>query len=360
MPRSIKRVAVLGAGAGGLAAAATFARAGLRVSLYNRNEVRLRPVVEAGGVTIDGEGGDDEFVPIDVVTSDPAQAMDGADLALCCVAANGQEAVADAVAPHVRGQTVFVLAPGSAGSLVVAQVFERHGLDVLGDVLLGEMLTLPLSSRMTGQARVRTRLPSRNRLAAFPAARSDELYEAVDGVIEWVPSPNVLDTGLNNVNFLIHPGPMLLNYAAVERADGRLSLMNEGMTPGVLRCLDAIDAEKMQVCAALGLEPVDIDSIYVELGNSPTVYRSPGEPFNLTDRIWPRYIHEDTPFGTVMISSVGQLAGVPTPVCDGVNTLLSVLEGEDFWASGRTVDALGLAGMSIAEVDAYLRLGQRP
>lgn len=356
----IQSVAVLGAGAGGMAAASRFADRGLDVVLFNRSPARLDPIVDAGGVVVEGENGEpDRLAPLSAITADPAEAVAGADMILCCVAANGQEAVTRAVAPHMEDQAVFVLAPGSAGSLIAARVFDEVGISVHDDVLLGETISLPQSARLTGDARVRIRLPTRNRMAAFPASRSPELYRAVDGLLDFIPVPNVLDTGLNNVNFLIHPGPMLLNYAAVERADGRLSLMNEGMTPGVLRCLDAVDAEKMEVCAALGLERRDIDSLYVELGSGPHVYRSPGEPFGLTDRIWDRYIHEDTPFGTVMISSLGAQIGVHTPVTDGINHLLSILEETDFHQMGRTVEALGLNGLTAGQINRYLETGSQ-
>jgi opine dehydrogenase len=167
-----------------------------------------------------------------------------------------------------------------------------------------------------------------------------------------------MDPGLNNPNFLIHPAPMLLNYAAVERADGYLSIMNEGMTPGVLRCLDAVDAEKMALCRALGLESIDIDSLYRETGSGPQVYRVKGEPFGLRDRIWPRYIDEDVPYGTVLMSSLGQQIGVPTPICDGINHVLSVVEEVDFWATGRTVEKMGLAGLSLDQILRYLETGE--
>lgn len=250
-----------------------------------------------------------------------------------------------------------MLASGSAGSLEVAQVFAGFGIDVVEDVLLGETLTLPHSARMTDPARIRIRLPATVRLAAFPARNSERLYAALDGVIRFRPSPNVLDTGINNVNFLIHPAPMLLNYAAVERAEGLLSIMNEGMTAGVLRCMDALDAEKMALAAALGLEPISIDDLYRENGSGPEVYRTAGEPFRLRDRIWPRYIDEDTPYGTVMLSSLGRQLGVPMPVCDAVNTLLSVVEQTDFWAAGRTAEVLGLGGLSAAEIRQVLDAG---
>lgn len=355
-----RRVTVLGAGAGGMAAAARFAEQGLDVRLFNLTPSRLEPMQAAGGVVIEGENGElDRLVPMSV-TADPEEAVKSADFVLCCVAANGQDPMVRAVTPFLEDGAVFVLAPGSAGSLVAAQILADGGRDVRTDVLLGETMSLPQSARVTGDARVRIRLPTKNRAAAFPANRNPEFYEALDGLMSYIPVPHVLDPGLNNVNFLIHPGPMLLNYAAVERADGALSLMNEGMTPGVLRCLDAIDEEKMAVCEALGLERMDIDSLYTQLGSGPHIYRSPGEPFNLADRIWDRYIHEDTPFGTVMIASVGAQLGVPTPVSDSVNHLLSVLEGVDFRSTGRTADALGLAGLDASGIRHYLETGDRP
>lgn len=354
------RIAVLGAGPGGMASAATLARQGREVVLFNRTPARIADVVAAGGVVLEGEHGNaDVLVPLRA-TTDAREAVTDADLLLCCVPADGQEALFDEVIPHLHGRTIFLLAPGSAGSLILAQKLSAAGHDIFDDMLLGELLTLPQSARMTGPGRVRVRLPSENRVAAFPGARAAELYQAIDPILSWRPSPHVLDVGLNNVNFIIHPGPMVLNYAAIERADGLLSLMNEGMTPGVLRLMDAIDAEKMDLLEALGLPRSDIDSLYVELGNSPAVYRSPGEPFNLRDRIWPRYIDEDTPCGTVMFSSLGRLLGVPTPMSDATNALLSLLEGRDFVAEGRTAEVLGLAGMSRQDVLHYLNTGSVP
>ena len=351
-----ERIAILGAGPGGIAAAAVFARAGHDVALFNRSAERLAPLVEAGGVGIEGDLGE-EFIRIPTITTDIAEAVTERELVFCFAPAYGQRPLAEQAAPHLDTGTAFVLASGSAGSLEVAQIFAEHGLDVVDDILLGETLTLPQSARMTDRGRIRIRLPSTVRLAAFPARNNDRLYERLDGVIRFRPSPNVLDTGINNVNFIIHPAPMLLNYAAVERADGFLSIMNEGMTDGVLRCMDALDAEKMALAGALGLEPISIDDLYRETGSGPEVYRRSGEPFGLRDRIWPRYVEEDTPYGTVMLSSLGRQLGVPMPVSDAINTLLSVVETTDFVTAGRTAETLGLAGMSAPEITNFLAEG---
>ncbi len=351
-----KRVAILGAGPGGVGTAAVLARRGIDVALFNRSPQRISAFVEAGGVTTEGDLGEG-FVPLPCITTDIAEALEGRDIVMCFTPAYGQRPLAELCAPFMKPGMSFVLASGSAGSIEVAQIFKEHGIDVINDVLVGETLTLPQSARMVGPAEVRIKLPWQPRTAAFPARNNERLYEALDGVIRFLPSPNVLDTGLNNVNFIIHPGPMLLNYAAVERADGYLSLMNEGMTEGVLRCMDALDAEKMALCRALGLEPIDIDAVYVELGSSPAIYREKGEPFGIRDRIWDRYIEEDTAYGTVLFSSLGKLLGVPTPVSDGINAILGVVEQTDFYAIGRTVEALGLANRSVEEIQHYLQEG---
>lgn len=355
---AISRIAVLGGGPGGIGAAAELSGRGYDVSLFaSRDPAKIAHLVEAGGVTIEGDLGSG-FVRLGKITSNMEETLSDRQLVMCLVPANAQRQMAELAAPHLAPESIFILAPGSAGSLEVFRIFERHGRDVVEDILLGELLTLPQSARMIGPTEVRLKLPWAPRLAAFPSKNNGRLQEALNGVLRFKPSPNVLDTGLNNVNFLIHPGPMLLNYAAVERANGELSLMNEGMTVGVLRCIDALDGEKMDLCAALRLTPASIDELYIELGSSPAVYREKGEPFGMRDRIWDRYIYEDTPFGTVMFSSLGKLLGVPTPVSDAINTLLGMLERVDFGTVGRTSATLGLEGMTAEEIGRFLEDGQ--
>jgi opine dehydrogenase len=114
----------------------------------------------------------------------------------------------------------------------------------------------------------------------------------------------------------------------------------------------------MELSRHLGLEPINIDDLYRELGSGPHVYRVKGEPFGLRDRIWDRYIYEDTPYGTVMLSSLGKQLGVPMPVSDAINTLLGLLERTDFYAQGRTVEKLGLSGMNAEQMGSYLHDGE--
>lgn len=349
------RVTVIGAGAGGLAAAAVMARQGVDVTIFSRTLDRLAPVQARGGIEITGDRGEG-FAPIARTTTDAAEAC-APDLALVFTVANAHAEIARILAPYLRARHAVVLASGSAGSLEVAHVWREGGLNPLP--LVGETLTLPQSARVIGPAQVKIRLPTSPRTAAFPADRTDELLERLEGAFGTKRGANVLDTGLNNPNFIIHPAPMVLNYAAIERADGLLSLMNEGMTAGVLRAMDGHDAERMALAEAVGLRPISIDEIYYENGSSPAVYRSPGEPMGLRDRIHFRYIDEDVPYGSVFMSSLGRLLGVPTPINDACNTLASLARGVDYWAIGRTVERMGLAGLTRTTLPHYLQTGRR-
>ncbi len=355
----IERVTILGGGPGGIAAAAALTKRGFSVSLFDLPEFHatLNPLIVYKGVEIEGELGE-EFISIPLITLDIEEAMQDTQLVMIIVAGYGQKAMIKACLPHLKEGIVILLMPGSAGSLIVAPIIKAAGFS-LDEVLLGETDRLPQASRMITETRVRIKLFGSLRSAAFPGRNTNRMVEMCRQVVNLKSKKNILDPALNNPNFLIHPAPMLLNYAAVERADGYLSIMNEGMTAGVLRLLDAVDAEKMALQCKLGMEVVSIDDLYREAGSGPHIYRQKGEPFGIRDRIWPRYTKEDVPYGTVLYSCLGDLIDIPTPVCDGINTCLSIVEANDYWSEGRTAEKLGISGQSIDELLAYLETGEK-
>ena len=357
--QKIERIAILGGGPGGIAAAAALTKKGYLVSLFDlpKFHATLDPLISRKGVEIEGELGE-EFNSIPLITMDIEEAMQDVQLVMIIVAGYGQKAMINACLPYLKAGMLILLMPGSAGSLIVAPIIKAAGFSP-DEVLLGETDRLPQASRMVAETRVRIKLFGSLRFAAFPGHNTNSMIEICHNVVNLKSKQNILDPALNNPNFLIHPAPMLLNYAAVERADGYLSIMNEGMTPGVLRLLDAVDAEKMALQRKLRMEVVSVDNLYREAGSGPHIYRQKGEPFGIRDRIWPRYTKEDVPYGTVLYSSLGDLINVPTPVCDGINTCLSIVEANDYWSEGRTAEKLGISGQSIDELLAYLETGEK-
>jgi len=59
-----------------------------------------------------------------------------------------------------------------------------------------------------------------------------------------------------------------------------------------------------------------------------------------------RYLTEDVPYAMVLISQLGDLVRVETPVIDAHVTLASLLNQTDYWKEGRTLKKLGLDHMT--------------
>jgi opine dehydrogenase len=112
----------------------------------------------------------------------------------------------------------------------------------------------------------------------------------------------------------------------------------------------------MALLRALGLEPVPHEQSYEyryqEKWTDFAKDSSKG-PFSANTR----YITEDIPIGMVLWASLGELLGVPTPTARALIQISSVIHDTDYWQVGRTMEKLGLAGRTAAELKRYLMEG---
>lgn len=349
------RIAVLGAGAGGCAAAADFVLRGAEVRLYNRSPERLEAIRRQGGIRACGPVVA-EFVKIPIVTTRLEEALDGADLVWFFTTAHGHAHYAEICAPHLREGQPVILSPGSAGSLIMRKILrERHpGLRPI----LAETLSLPYVARILEPGSVTIYCRMRVRLAALPATETARLIARVAPLLEAIPATNVLEVALLNPNYLIHPLPYLMNLGEIERNQGMFAIYSLGMTPSILKVMHALDAEKMAVCRAVGVPAPDIDAVYDEFGTGPMYRQSEAAAKTQVGgipEVHDRFLDEDVPLALVTLASLGRMLGVPTPVADAVITLSSAMRGMDFWKNGRTVEALGIAGQTAEQLTRALQ-----
>lgn len=358
----VERIAVLGAGNGGLAIAADMTLAGFAVRLFELPEfsktfepVQKDGVVRLGGVSRVGEA------RLEVATTDINAAVStDVDVIIVCVPSFGVARMSEVLAPVLRDGQVVVFLPGAFAAWVAHRVFQRAG--VTADVTLAEVATLPYGCRKSGAAEVTVfinaiRLPA----AAFPASRTEEVIEALRQLYPQVePAVDILDTALKNINPCIHPAPTILNTGRIEHADD-FYLYAEGMTPSTRRVMVAVDQERIAVREALGLgaphyglDPTpgvyEVFEHYFGKGGIYTAGVKMRGPLHMRDR----YVTEDVPYGLVFYAAMGDLAGVDTPVCDALIELASVINGEDYKATGFSLDNLGLTDLTVAELRALL------
>ena len=354
------RYCVAGAGHGGLAMAAHLSLMGFEVHLYNRSPERLKPIQMGDGIELLTPDLDDMphgKAHVSLATSDMREALEGVDIAMVCVPAMGHRFIAEQCAPHLVDGQIVVLNPGrTGGALEFKATLDESGCQA--DVTVAEAQTFLYASRKINPAQVRVfGIKNAIPVAALQAYRTVEVVTKLRTAFpQFVPGDNVMKTSLENIGAIFHPAVVVFNAARIDAAEA-FEFYVEGITPSVARALEAIDNERIAVSEALGFRAISArewlyfaydaagQNLYEAMRANPG-YKGIPAPITLNVR----YLHEDVPFSLVPIASLGQMLGVATPTIHGVIELASTLTGRDYWAEGRTVERLGLAGLSVQEI----------
>jgi opine dehydrogenase len=352
---------VFGAGNGGQAMAGYLALKGFQVRLYNRSEPRIQPIKMMGGIEVVGSEMHPDlrgFGEIPIVTTNAGEAMEGSDILLVVVPANGHRFIAEQMAPHLKDGQIIVLNPGRTfGALEVYQILREKG--VKADVIVAEAQTFIFASRNINPAQVRIfRIKNSIPVAAIPAYRTTEVVKALRVAFpQFVPEANVFITSLNNIGAVFHPAITVLNASRIESTHGDFEFYIEGVTPAVASILERIDEERCKVMEALGIRPMTArewlyiaydaagSSLFEAIHNNRGYYGIKAPP-----TLEHRYITEDVPMSLVPISSLGKMLGIPVDTIEAIIKLACVVLKRDFWEEGRTVERLGLAGRSVREI----------
>ncbi|MGB9562030.1 MAG: NAD/NADP octopine/nopaline dehydrogenase family protein [bacterium] len=165
---------------------------------------------------------------------------------------------------------------------------------------------------------------------------------------------------------MFHPGITILNASRIEDEKSDFEFYIEGVTPSTARVLECMDNERVSVARALGIRVhttrewlyLAYDSagktLYDAILSNPG-YKGVMAPRTLTHR----YIYEDVPYSLVPITEFGKYTGIATPTIDAMITLSNTLTGTDFRAEGRTLEKMGIRGMTLKRLRKYITIGKR-
>lgn len=360
-------VAVLGAGAGASAAVVELAGAGLDAALWNRSATTLAPFLANGGIRHTGILGQGLAMP-KVMTSDLAVAIAGADVALVVLPTYAHATVARALAEAGwPGDRPIILNPGHTGG---ALEFDRAFRAVRGDAPpIAQLSTLTYVARkyspdcvtVTGRAR-------QVRAAALPGGES-ALAAACGLFPKSLVMSDVFGTDFANVNMVLHPPGAILAAAWVEATDGAFTFYVEAMTAGVARTMRRLDDERRLVARAFGhelpnlVEEMKLIGTVEEAVVDTADFRAAIATGEANKRIKApesfahRYYREDFGHGLLPFLELASIADVAAPVAASLLTLAEALTGVDYRHSGRTAEAMGIAGMTMAQLERHVRTG---
>jgi opine dehydrogenase len=365
----IRKIAVLGAGNGGCAAAADLTLRGYEVRLFSRSESTLNPIAKRGGIEL-VENGVIKFATPYLMSPNLSPVVQGVDLIIIATPAVGHEYVAKNLVNYLVDGHRILLNPGhTGGSLHFANLLRALGCKA--DLHVCETVTLTYICRMPEPGKVEVYRRTTNlRCAAFPGKHTANLVKEIQEIFpNVIPAAHVLETGFSNINAIMHPAGVLGNAGWIEKSGGDFLWYHEGITPSIGKWIDAVDAERVAIVRALGLVPLRFVDIFHEAGLTSDAGRKSGSAYQAIHESEPnrtiksppsldhRYLNEDVGFGLVPMVEIGKLLGAKTPVMDALITLASTALRTDFRREGLTLEKMGLASVTAKNLPTILQNG---
>lgn len=358
---STPRFAVMGSGNGARAFCGQIAALGMPVRMFEPLEAtpdflklkEEREIFLEGDIQVHGR--------LDAVTMDPAEAMKDADVVLVVVPSFAHPSIFSRMIPHLKDGTHVVIVPGNYGGLLLKKMMTEAGCRAR--VAISETATLPYACRISAYNTVQIyKKKYRLKLATSPADQGEAALGVMNGIfgglVEFFHAKNLLEVALENANYTLHPLPILLNYGSIEMHGPTFRHYMDGITPIISEKVEAMDAERVAIGKALGLDLVpamDQLKMYYGENDAKTIYEyvnSPDSPYVdiVGHSVKSRYLTEDVPGLIVPAIHLAKLAGIDAPIAKLVVELASFLHGTDYMEKGISPAKLGLEGKTIAEI----------
>lgn len=363
---NISKVAVLGGGAGAHAMAADLASKGLEVNMCEAPEFEesFRPVLERQEITYIGAYGEEKIAKLKKATTDFKEALQGVEYIMMPVPAIGHERFFSAIMPYLEDGQTIVAWPGNYGALFFSNILRKR--KVKNNIIFGEGSTLPWGCRLESPSRV---VISRERttmlFATLPAKYVTKAIEDLQDFYPLVACENVLAASLNNLNPIVHPPGCILSAAWIDTLQDDFYYYKQGTTLSTLKTIKAVYQETTRIAEAIGVKMSQYpeESFWskrtIMAVGSKQVPPKEGTVSELSgpSSMEHRYITEDIPYGLVVLAKLAEKFGIDVPTIDAIIHLASVINDTDYFKEGRSLEELGIEGLTREDLTKRLQEG---
>lgn len=381
------KITIIGAGNAGSACAYMAAEAGhkvrlLKTSNHMAHDDHFEAMISNKGIycidnttnghfTDSGEDAKKSFQSLDLITRNPKEAIEGADVVMVFIQTTYHPALAEKIAKYFEDDQLVILIPGYAASIVYSKYCDNNPIFAEGE-------STPNDARIVEPGTVKVLFKNvRNSLAFFPATRTVEgmdiasrLFPAYDIEMNSVRK-HIFESALHNPNIIVHTIGMyvmypMLEYCAKHHPDEVPYMYRDALSTKLAwTMIEKLDAEKMAVLEVLGCEPIpyleaclfrneqDLTQDPREVFESYKVSSPPG-PYSFDNR----YVTEDVPMGLVLLSSLAKKLDIKTSECDRLIDMCGGILSRDFNKEGRTLDSLGLGKLTREELLHFVEINK--
>ncbi len=364
---SSMKVAVMGGGNASHTIAADLTLKGLTVNMFEMEKFAhaMRTVFETREIEMSGVAGTGK-ARLNLVTSDIREAIEGVEIIFIPLPGFAVTPYAQILAPHLEEDQIVLIIPGTLGALEFRWMLWSSGCRK--KVIVGETGGMPFAARVIAPGQVKTfHVRAIVALATIPGNKGKLVYDKVKGLYPFALRKTVIEPAFGHLTPLLHPLGSLLNAGRIERSHGEFYIYEEGMTPSVVKVIEEMDRERLEIGEKLGIQlPTGVEMmVESKYGPQGTLWESINGSAGLTPVKGPtslesRYITEDIPYSLVAWASIGQLVGVSTPIMDAVINIGGAIMGMNCWDEGRNLAKMGLEGLTLDQTLTYLENGKHP
>ena len=323
------------------------------IAIFYDNIIRHTAVIPLGG---------------NIITTDIKEALEWSDVIIMPVPAFAQENMFKRMMLHLRDGHIFTILPGNEASLIFAKMMREAGIKK--DVTFCEAASIPYACRIVGPAKIFIGgLKDAFEFGVFPADRTAEAAKRMQAILplQFDVKQNVIEVHFCNLNMIVHPSTATLNMGAFESRQGEFFFYKEGMSESTAKVQQKLDDERIAIGEKFGFKlesfvklikrwyHIEAKSIH-EFAQVTPIHNAFGHDAPKSPK--ERYISEDTPFILVTLHEYGELAGVVHPAIRSIIDIDNIYNDTDYFVHGRTLASLGLAGMNIKDILAYVRTGE--
>lgn len=358
------RVAILGGGHGGYAAAVDLTIRGFEVCLFTFSTERTRTLWRQDNcIAYDGVWGKGSC-RISKITDSMEEAVVWADMVMLNVPGTGHEFYLDRLKHCLSPRKILFMNPGHSGGALRAA-------KILGRGRIAEANTLSYIARKTSETEVYVSSSDKPvTVGVLPARETEAVLYEIQKIYPAVRAGcNVLESSLCNINAIFHPPGMVLNVGWIEHTGGDFRFYYDGITPSVAKAVGMIDKERLSVAGAYGLSLDDFCTVLYRAGSTTKEAAQAKDPYRACQEsranmfikapasLDHRYMHEDISSGLLPISELGHLAGVPTPLIDAHICIAETIMGRNYHEEGVNLRKMGFEGMTVEEALTYIENG---
>jgi opine dehydrogenase len=357
----LPKLAVCGSGNAGLSIAADSAFKGFAVRLFELDSLNglIRPIQDAGGIevtpTSETTSGRTGFVALEKATTDPEEAVAGADVIMITVPAMYHAAFFDAVAPYLcDGQIVLF----NTAYWACLRLLPRMR-SLPAKIILAESNIMPYAAQRDGGNRVHITRYKRNfRVAALPGRESDHVFAILRQVYsQFEKVETVLDIDVASGGNPAMTAPMTIPMAGLyfdRFRGGKLGAMATSMGS---RLLNAYDADRERLARLLGSERFESQisyycGTYGYKGDdmAQIMRKSDTIDWYATSDYVKQLIDEDLVYSYVPMVRMADSLGIDLAATRAIVEVLGIMLETDYWGMGPTLEDLGLAGLNLTQV----------